>query len=66
MNITLNGQQRQLPGAANINEIIARFCRQNTHVVAEVNGEIVQRSRWDLTVLKEGDRVELIHFVGGG
>ncbi|HEX4602420.1 MAG TPA: sulfur carrier protein ThiS, partial [Candidatus Angelobacter sp.] len=35
-------------------------------VAVELNLEIVQRANWDTTILKEGDKLEIVHFVGGG
>jgi thiamine biosynthesis protein ThiS len=35
-------------------------------IAVELNGEVVRRNKWPETVLSEGDRLEVVHFVGGG
>ncbi len=66
MNITLNGQAKQLPDALNISEMVEEFCKDKAPVIAEVNGKIIKKLQWSKIVLKEGDRIELVSFVGGG
>jgi len=66
MNITLNGQDKELTHIQNLNEIINRFCKDSQHVIAEVNGEIVKNPQWHETAINDGDMIELVNFVGGG
>lgn len=66
MQITINGRQKELEDALNLKNIIHQFCKDTEHVIAEVNGQIVKRQQWPQQVLKSGDKVELINFVGGG
>ena len=66
MKITLNGQVKELPNTPNLGSIVDRFCKNNAPVIAELNGEIIQNSRWGETALNDGDSVELVSFVGGG
>jgi sulfur carrier protein len=66
MRIILNGQVKQIPDGSTILKIIERFCRESAPVIAEVNGQIIQRPQWEESPLKEGDTVELVSFVGGG
>lgn len=47
-------------------ELVDHYKLNREHVVAEVDGEIVDRSEWEKFILKDGARVELVHFVGGG
>lgn len=47
-------------------DVVALFARRPEVVVAELNGAIVDRKLWADTALSEGDRVELVTFVGGG
>ena len=66
MQIVLNGEPRTVPAgtsAANVIELLALGGRR---VAVEVNGEIVPRSRHAEHELKTGDRVEIVHAVGGG
>ncbi len=66
MNITLNGQAKQIPDGLNIGGMIDQFCKNRTPVIAEVNGNIVKKPGWDEVILKNGDTIELVSFVGGG
>ena len=39
---------------------------RSDRVAVELNGEIIPRSQWSATALKDGDKLEVVHFVGGG
>lgn len=67
--ITLNGSQkifRDLGEAPTISSMVASLELRADRVALERNGEIVPRGEWDTTSVMTGDRVELVHFVGGG
>jgi thiamine biosynthesis protein ThiS len=49
-----------------LDQLVAHYNLKEEHVVAEVDGEIVDRSRWSDYELKSGSTIELVHFVGGG
>jgi len=66
MKITLNGKTRELTNALNLESVIGQFCKDKNPVIAELNGEIIKNPHWEETLIKEGDTVELISFVGGG
>lgn len=66
MKITVNGQSRQVDESLNLRDIITEFARQSNRVVVEVNGAIVPNEKWDALAIAEGDRIELVSFVGGG
>ena len=66
MKIILNGQEKQLTTTQSLNQLIEQFCKQNNRVIAELNGEIVKSQQWANTSLQDGDKIELVGFVGGG
>ena len=69
LTLTLNGQKRtfdSLPASANLEELIGALGLKGDRVAVEHNGEIVARSGWSETTLREEDRLEVVHFVGGG
>lgn len=66
MQIVLNGEARRLPSATPVAGLIEQVLPGQRRVAVEVNGEIIPRSRWHEHALADGDRVELIHAVGGG
>jgi sulfur carrier protein len=69
LTLTLNGQRRafdNLSETANLEELIGALGLKGDRVAVEHNGEIVARSGWSETALREEDRLEVVHFVGGG
>ncbi len=69
LTLVLNGQSRTFPSlfaSATLDLLVAELGFQGDRVAVEHNGEIVSRSRWVDEVLLEGDRLEVVHFVGGG
>lgn len=66
MKIILNGKERELPAALTLAALVEQLGMNVNRVAAELNRDIVSRELWPSTVLREGDRLELVHFVGGG
>jgi sulfur carrier protein len=69
LTLILNGQSREfdkLPQPASLEQLIDELGLNGDRVAVEHNGEIVPRSGWTETVLNVGDRLEVVHFVGGG
>jgi sulfur carrier protein len=66
MNIVLNGQDQIVDVGTNVTQLVATLDRDPRGVAIERNLEIVPKSQWDATILQEGDRLELVQFVGGG
>ncbi len=66
MNITVNGTPAQVRDAAPMSALIEQLGLAGQRVAVEVNEELVPRSRFTEHRLNEGDRVEIIHAVGGG
>ncbi|MCU0754308.1 MAG: sulfur carrier protein ThiS [Xanthomonadales bacterium] len=65
MRIELNGEARELD-VANVAELIAQLGLSGRRVAVELNGEVVPKSRHAVQPLQPGDRVELVHALGGG
>ena len=66
MDITLNGEPRTLDPDTTVIALLQAEGLAGRRVAVEVNGEIVPRSRHDARLLAEGDRVEIVHALGGG
>jgi sulfur carrier protein len=66
MNILLNGLPQQLRDGADVAELLMVAGLAEKRVAVEVNLEIVPRSQHATRVLCEGDRVEIVHAIGGG
>ncbi|HWG40964.1 MAG TPA: sulfur carrier protein ThiS [Candidatus Acidoferrales bacterium] len=66
MTLYLNGEQREFPDGLTVAALVAQIGIKSDRAAVELNLEIVPRARWDTTTLKDGDKVEVVHFVGGG
>jgi sulfur carrier protein len=66
MKLTINGQPRDFDSLANLEELLNTLGLKQDRVAVEHNGEIVSRNAWSSTPLADGDRLEIVHFVGGG
>ncbi len=69
LTVNLNGQPRvfeTLEPLASLAQLIAELQLQGDRIAVELNGEIVQRAQWPSATLAAGDRLEVVHFVGGG
>ncbi|MEU8345880.1 sulfur carrier protein [Actinomadura meyerae] len=66
MKVTVNGEPRELAEAASVAEVIATVTAARTGVAAALNDEVVRRSAWDTTPLRDGDRLEVLTAVQGG
>ena len=66
MQIYLNGQAHECEATTTLTALLAEAGHGDRRVAVEVNREIVPRSRHREHVLHEGDRVEIVHAIGGG
>jgi sulfur carrier protein len=71
MNLHINGEPRAFPHTASgatftLTVLIESLGMKSDRVAVELNRSIVPRDCWSDTPLKDGDRLEIVHFVGGG
>lgn len=66
MNVVINGKDARIPDRETVEGYLASQGLDLTAVIIELNESIVPRDRWPGLALKEGDRVEIVSFVGGG
>ncbi|HEY5381938.1 MAG TPA: sulfur carrier protein ThiS [Acidobacteriaceae bacterium] len=69
MKITVNGQPRSLEGIgspASLKSVLETLGLRADRIAVELNGEIAPRTLWDERTVADGDRIEIVHFVGGG
>jgi thiamine biosynthesis protein ThiS len=66
MRLTLNGEARAMEGVGTIAALVAALGLDRRKVAVERNLEIVPRSAYEETALADGDRIEIVHFIGGG
>ena len=66
MNLTVNGEAKTLAGVPHVAALVAALGLDGRKVAVERNLEIVPRSAYQETALEDGDRIEIVHFIGGG
>ncbi|WUH96457.1 sulfur carrier protein ThiS [Spirillospora sp. NBC_00431] len=66
MKVIVNGEPRELPDGANVAEAVAAVTAAGSGVAAAVNDEVVRRSAWEATTLRDADRLEVLTAVQGG
>jgi thiamine biosynthesis protein ThiS len=66
MRLTVNGETREAPDSATLADLLASLGIDSRRVAVERNLEIAPKSRWGTIALAEGDRLEIVQFVGGG
>ena len=64
--IQLNGDPYEVNYGTNLNDLLNKLKIQKNKVAIEVNGEIVEKGKYTSLVLSKDDKVEIVHFIGGG
>lgn len=65
MNLIVNGEERIL-SSETVHALIQELGMKSDRVAVELNREIIHKDRWQQARLKDGDQLEIVHFVGGG
>jgi len=69
LSLTVNGQNRvfaNLTPPATLAQVVTEMALKGDRIAVEHNGEIAQRAHWEEVLVTSGDRLEVVHFVGGG
>lgn len=66
LTIVVNGEQAEVAEGVAVDKLIKELGLKPERLAIEVNRRIVRRADWPSTTLSEGDKVEIVHFVGGG
>ena len=64
--IQLNGDPYEINNSTNLDELLNKLKIQKNKVAIEVNGEIIEKNKYDNLVLNKDDKVEIVQFIGGG
>lgn len=64
--LLLNGERREVADGISLSELIATLSLAPERIAVELNQSVVRRVDWPNLELKENDRLEIVHFVGGG
>lgn len=66
MQITINGEKREYAERQTVSELINSLNLPDQRIAVELNREIVRKKDWENTLLNDADKIEIVHFVGGG
>ena len=64
--IQLNGDTYEINDGTNLNQLLNKLKIQKNKIAIEVNGEIVEKGKYPNLILNKDDKVEIVHFIGGG
>ena len=66
MHVQVNGESREVPAGTTVADLVANLAASGQRFAVEINEELVPRSGHASRALAEGDRVEVVHAIGGG
>jgi len=66
MDIIVNGENRSFENDINLKDIIKKLNIEDKVMAAAVNMEVIKKENWDNFIPQDGDKLELLQFVGGG
>lgn len=66
MELTINGEKREIKESQNLADLVKELDIQAPNFAMALNQQVVPRSKYDSTAIKENDQVEIVHAVGGG
>ena len=66
MKLQINGDEREFSSPMSLASLLEQMGLKADRVAVELNRSIVSRDQWSTTDLREGDQLEIVHFVGGG
>jgi len=64
--VQINGESREVRDRSTLSDLVGKLSLAPARIAIELNQQVVRRDQWDQTTLAEGDRIEIVHFVGGG
>ena len=66
MKIFINGETKEIAGEVNLVELLENFSLPQERIAVELNKEVVRKKDWETILVKDADKIEIVHFVGGG
>jgi sulfur carrier protein len=66
IDIHLNGETRVLETQTDLANLVEQLSLPSKRIAVELNGSVVRRAQWRETPVNDGDKIEVVHFVGGG
>ena len=66
MKVFVNGETREIQNEINLSELLKQLSLPSERIAIELNKEVVRRKDWETIQVKDSDKIEIVHFVGGG
>jgi thiamine biosynthesis protein ThiS len=66
LRVHVNGERKELTNGLSLYNLIEQLELPTQRIAVELNRKVVRKSEWPTTSLNDGDRIEIVHFVGGG
>lgn len=66
MKVYINGETREISREANLSELLKLLALPQERIAIELNKQVVRRKDWESIQIKDADKIEIVHFVGGG
>ena len=64
--VTINGERRELSNQFTLTQLLQNLELPLERIAVELNHDVVSRQNWETTKINDGDKLEIVHFVGGG
>jgi len=66
MKVLINGKVKEIPEGLNLDQLLRHFSLPSQRIAIEMNTSVVRRKDWEDIIVNDSDKIEIIHFVGGG
>jgi thiamine biosynthesis protein ThiS len=66
LRIEVNGESREVEPGATLDDLVRQLSLVPERLAVERNRQVIRRADWPSAALQDGDRIEIVHFVGGG
>jgi thiamine biosynthesis protein ThiS len=66
LHVQVNGEEQELTDGSSLADLVEQLSLPPQRIAIELNRSVARRQEWATTILKDNDRVEVVHFVGGG
>jgi sulfur carrier protein len=66
MKVFINGETREIESELNLRQLLEKFDLPDARIAVELNKQVVRKKDWENVFVKDADKIEIVHFVGGG
>jgi len=66
MRVVINGETKEIVNKVSLSELLKHFSLPSERIAIELNKEVVRKKDWESIKINDADKIEIIHFVGGG